>query len=286
MGLSTGSAGATRHLSRLLGGEAGFAIIVAMDQGIGGVPEGFLDPLATVRAVLAANPDGVLLNAGLARQSAPLLAQWGSLGLIVAMDQAIHRDPHGAGPAVAHGPGCSVEDAIRLGADAVKTMLIMGGESRADQLHNMAYLVDVGERCRQWELPLMIEPYLWGAKVPTDPRGRAEVAADGARIAIELGADLLKIEYSGDPDIFRELVSASPVPVLVLGGPKRPTQREVLADIITAMNAGAAGITMGRNVWQQPDPARMIRALSVAMATRDLEAAVGVLAPEPAFPAM
>ena len=282
MGIPTGSDGVTRHLGRLLGGPRGFTIVVAMDQGVGGVNAGFEDPVATIAKVIDAEPDGVLLTAGLARRSASLFAHRGAPALIVAMDQAIHRDPHGAGPAVAHTTGFSVEEAMRVGADAVKTLLVMGRDSRADQLQNMAYLAEAGERCRSWELPLMIEPYLWGVEIPSDPHGRAEVAADAARIAVELGADLIKVEYSGDPEVFEKLVRWSPVPVLVLGGPKRATQREVLDSIITVMNCGAAGITMGRNIWQQPDTGQMIRALSIAMSTRDLDAAMAVLEPSPA----
>jgi class I fructose-bisphosphate aldolase len=193
------------------------------------------------------------------------------------MDIVLHDGPGGSGPSVVHRPGSSVEEAMRLGADAVKTMLIMGGDSRIDQDQNMSFLAKTGEQCRHWELPMMIEPYLWGVNMPTDVRERAKVAADGARLAVELGADLLKIEYSGEPEIFREFVQACPVPVFMLGGPKRPTQREVLADVIFAAQVGVVGITMGRNIWQQPDPARMIRALRVATSTRDLDAAMAVL---------
>lgn len=274
-----GSQGLTRRLGRLLGGDRGYSIIIAMDHGIGGVNQGFEDPLATVAKVVAAEPDGVLLTGGLARRSAPLFAHRGAPGLILALDQAIHRDPHDVGPAVGHAPAFSVEEAMRLGADAAKTMLIMGLDSRTEQLQNQAYLAKAGEQCRHWELPLMIEPYLWGVGIPSDPRLRAEVAADGARIAIELGADIIKVEWSGDYEIFAELVRTSPVPVVVLGGPKRDTQRAVLASVIDSMNAGAAGITMGRNIWQQPDVARMVRALSVAMTMRDVEASMAVLDP-------
>ena len=274
---AAGSAGVARHVGRLLNPETGFSVIVAMDQGIGGVPRSFVAPVDKVRDIIAADPDGVLLTAGLARRSSGLRARRDAPGLIVAMDIVMHEGPGGSGPSVAHGPGASVEEAMRLGADAVKTMLIMGGDSRADQDRNMSFLAETGERCRHWEIPMMIEPYLWGVNMPSDLRGRAEVAADGARLAVELGADLLKIEYSGEPDIFREFVQACPVPVFMLGGPKRPTQREVLADVIFAAEVGVVGITMGRNIWQQPDPARMIRALRVAASTRDLDAAMAEL---------
>ena len=148
MALPTGSDGVVRHLGRLLGGPRGFTIVVAMDQGVGGVNFGFEDPVATIAKTIAAEPDGILLTAGLARRSAALFAHRGAPALIVAMDQAIHRDRHGAGPAVAHTTGFSVEEAMRVGADAVKTLLVMGRDSRADQLQNMAYLAEAGERCR------------------------------------------------------------------------------------------------------------------------------------------
>jgi class I fructose-bisphosphate aldolase len=275
--IAAGSAGVARHAGRLLDAETGFSIIVAMDQGIGGVQRGFVAPVTKVAEIIDADPDGVLLTAGLARRSSALRARRDSPGLIVAMDIVLHDGPGGSGPSVVHRPGSSVEEAMRLGADAVKTMLIMGSDSRIDQDQNMSFLAETGERCRSWELPMMIEPYLWGVDMPTDIRGRAEIAADGARLAVELGADLLKIEYSGEPEIFRELVQSCPVPVFMLGGPKRPTQREVLADVIFAAESGVVGITMGRNIWQQPDPARMIRALRVAALTRDLDAAMAEL---------
>jgi class I fructose-bisphosphate aldolase len=275
--IAAGSAGAARHMGRLLNTEIGFSVIVAMDQGIGGVPHDFVAPVNKVRDIIAAHPDGVLLTAGLARRASALFAYRDAPGLVVAMDIVMHLGPGGSGPSVAHGPGASVEEAMRLGADAVKTMLIMGGDNRADQDRNMSFLAETGERCRHWEIPMMIEPYLWGVDMPTDLRERAKVAADGARLAVELGADLLKIEYSGEPDIFRELVEACPVPVFMLGGPKRPTQREVLADVIFAAEVGVVGITMGRNIWQQPDPASMVRAVRVAVSTHDVDAALAEL---------
>jgi class I fructose-bisphosphate aldolase len=275
--IAAGSVGVARHVGRLLDAETGFSIVVAMDQGIGGVPRDFTAPVEKVRDIIAAEPDGVLLTAGLARRTSALRARRDAPGLIVAMDIVLHEGPAGSGPSVVHRPGSSVEEAMRLGADAVKTMLIMGSDSRVDQDQNMSFLARTGETCRQWEIPMMIEPYLWGVDMPTDIRDRAKVAADGARLAVELGADLLKIEYSGDPEIFREFVEACPVPVFMLGGPKRPTQREVIADVIFAAEVGVVGITMGRNIWQQPDPARMIRALRVAASTRDLDKAMAEL---------
>ena len=277
MSAYAGSAGTGRRLGRLLENDGNPVLIVAMDQGLAGVPDDFSRPEETIRGVLAAEPHGILLSAGMARQVAPLLAHRGAPGLVVAIDVAAHEGLRGAGPVVAHASAFGVEEAVRLGADAVKTMLLLGREDQADQLQNMRYLAETAEACHRWEVPLMVELYLWGAKVPDDPAARAELGRDGARIAVELGADLLKVEYGPDAAAFGELVSQSPVPVLMLGGPKRGTSRDIVDVVIAAADAGAAGITMGRNVWQRPDPARMIHAVTVALATRDADAAMAEL---------
>jgi DhnA family fructose-bisphosphate aldolase class Ia len=267
-----------RRLGRLFDSQTGVSIIVAMDHGTVGVTGGFHDPRRILEAVLGARPDGVLLNAGLARRCADLLADRTSPALVLGLDHVIHRAQRGVGAGVAHVPQVSVEEAVRLGADCVKTMLLMGDPDRRATADNLTYLADAAAQCRLWEMPLMIEPYLWGEDVPADADARAELNADGARMAIEMGADILNLEYGGNPARFREIVANSPVPVVILGGPKRPTQRETLADVVAAAEAGAVGLTIGRNVWQHENPAKMTRALTVAMVRRDLDAALAELA--------
>ncbi len=90
-------------------------------------------------------------------------------------------------------------------------------------------------------------------------------------------SDILKLEYTGDKKSFQRIVDTSPVPVFVLGGPKRPTRRETLASVVDASECGAVGLTIGRNVWQHPDPVRMTAALRIALVERDLERALAVL---------
>src|SRR5262249_25430599 len=152
--------------------------------------------------------------------------------LVLGIDQVVHLGPDGTGPSEIHWPQVTVEEALRLGADAVKAMLIMGRSDPEAYGRNLAYLSAAAESCRRWEIPLMIEPYLWGGQVPNAPAGRAAVNAHGARIATELGADLLKLEYGGDPQVFQQIADAAPLPIFILGGPKRPTQRETLADVV------------------------------------------------------
>lgn len=271
------SAGMVRRMGRFFSGENDTAIIVAMDHGMAAVPKGLERIRPVLERVLQADPDGILLNASMARQHIDLLARRNAPSLTVGIDFVTHEDPHASSPVVAHYPQISVEEAMRLGADSVKSMLVMGGSDRDAFARNVSYLRMMAEECRLWEMPLMIEPYLWGDRVPEDPAGRAALNADGARLAVEFGADIVKLEYAGEPDEFAEVVAQCPVPIIILGGPKRPAQRDTIADIVNAGRAGAKGIAIGRNVWGQADSRKMVRALTIALVRQDLDAAMAAL---------
>ena len=83
-----------------------------------------------------------------------------------------------------------------------------------------------------------------------------------ARAGAELGADIVKTSYTGDPRTFEKLVAVCPVPVVVAGGPRKGTTRDLLEMVKEAVDCGAAGVALGRNVWQSSDPARTTRALA------------------------
>jgi fructose-bisphosphate aldolase, class I len=271
------SPGMVRRVGRLFDPDSQRAVIVALDHGAAGVPPGYADPLRLLETIAKARPDGMILNPGMARRCPELFSRRDSPALVLSLDQILHERPGGQGPAVAHWPQASVDEALRLGADAIKLILIMGRPDARELASDLAYVAETAQACRRWDLPLMVEPYLWGADVPIDPKQRARMNADGARIVVEHGADLLKLEVGGDHQVFRETVAASPVPVFVLGGPKRPTERETLADVVAAAEAGAVGLTIGRNVWQHARPERMVAALRIALAERDLDGAMACL---------
>ena len=281
MDMTSASLGLVRRVGRLFDPATWRSVIVALDHGAAGVPDGFARPEQLLETIVAAAPDGVILNPGLARRCPRLFERRDAPALVLSLDQILHERPRWQGPAVAHWPQLTVEEALRLGADAVKLILIIGRPDARELAADLAYVARTAEACRRWDLPLMVEPYLWGADVPADPVERARLNADGARIAVEHGADLLKLEVGSEPGVFRQTVQAAPVPVFVLGGPKRPTQRETLADVVAAAAAGAVGLTIGRNVWQHADPQGMVRALRTALAEQDLEAALACLGQAP-----
>jgi len=83
-----------------------------------------------------------------------------------------------------------------------------------------------------------------------------------ARAGAELGADVVKTLYTGTPESFHEVVRGCPVPVVVAGGPKLDSERAALEMVAGAMAGGAAGVSMGRNIFQAKDPITMTRAVA------------------------
>jgi DhnA family fructose-bisphosphate aldolase class Ia len=82
-----------------------------------------------------------------------------------------------------------------------------------------------------------------------------------ARVGAELGADIVKVNYTGSPDTFREVVEGCPVPVVIAGGEKVETDRDLLEMVAGALKAGAAGVSIGRNAFQHKDPIRVVQAI-------------------------
>lgn len=228
----------------------GKTVIVALDHGIAGItPLARLDrPELVIPAVVTAGADALIVTPGIARSFSGLL---GRAGLIVRAD---------CGPTALTGRWCdmapafTVEDAIRLGADAVVAMGIVGADGESASLKALANLAGC---CDRWGMVLLAEML---------PAGFAatEISADqisvAARVGADLGADLIKIRYSGSADSFRSAISSCYCPVVVLGGSKQNLE-QLLSSTREALGAGAIGVAVGRNIWQAPDPGAITASL-------------------------
>ncbi len=273
--------GKTLRLNRLFDSRTGRSVTVAVDHGIGGVPTGLENPRAALAAVLAGEPDGMILTPGLLKSCAGLFAGRGRPSLFAAADVAPGATfPGGPGGSEEYRLMAGVEDLLRLGADGVKMLLIFGRDSAAAHADNVERVAAMARACERWGVPLMVEPVLWGRAIPDAERADPRRIQAIARIAVELGADLLKIPCPIDMDALRALVDASPVPVLILGGPKADTVRDMLAGVADSFAAGARGVAFGRNVFQHENPAGVIHALrSLAHEGAGVEAALKLCAP-------
>lgn len=229
----------------------GRALIVAMDHGISGLADlgKLAEPIKLIDSVARAGADAIITTPGIARRYA---GAFGRLGLILRID---------GGPSVLTGQWdqmrvfWSVEDALRAGADAVIMMGIVGAAGEAESLVGMG---KIAAECQRWGLPLVAEMLPGGliAKEVTLDQMRTAV-----RLGVELGADVIKIRYLGDAGVFRNIISLSYVPVVVLGGTRQP-QEKLLSEIGDAIKAGAAGAAVGRNIWQDPDPQAITHSLA------------------------
>jgi class I fructose-bisphosphate aldolase len=110
-------------------------------------------------------------------------------------------------------------------------------------------------------MPLLAMMYPRGERIKDEYD--AKVIAHAARLGAELGADIVKVSYTGSVESFRRVVSGCPVPVVIAGGPKMSSDQEILEMVKGAIEAGSAGVSIGRNVFQHRDPSRMVGAISL-----------------------
>ncbi len=255
------SPGKSIRLSRLFDDTSGRSVIVAIDHGQdhGAIP-GLENLGATIEALCEAGPDGLLLRASTLKRYHRLLEGKKAPALIVALDSRWTQTVPG-GPTLGeeHELLVSVEEAARLGADAVKILLIFGRNEIGVHAKNMKAVAQVVEASERVGLPVMVEPTLWGLGIPVEEEHDPARIPHIARVAFELGADVLKLPYA--PGIFKEITEALPVPITILGGPKSTSEEDFWAMVEQAVADGVRGVAFGRNVWQSADPRYQVERL-------------------------
>ncbi|MGA3107994.1 MAG: 2-amino-3,7-dideoxy-D-threo-hept-6-ulosonate synthase [Candidatus Bathyarchaeia archaeon] len=240
--------GKTRRLRRIMRTDSK-SFIIAMDHGVTlGPVRGLENMQETVKRVVSGGADAVLVHKGIAKH----VDTQGS-GLIVHVSASTKL---GGKPNLKVGV-CTLEEAVRLGADAVSAHINIGSE---DEDKMLEFLGSLSEQCDSYGVPLLAMMYPRGPNVKDE--NEYEVVSHAARIGAELGADVVKTVYTGDTNSFRRVVQSCPVPVVVAGGPRMKTDMDVLELGESSMKAGAAGLSFGRNVFQHDKPEAMSRALA------------------------
>lgn len=152
---------------------------------------------------------------------------------------------------------CSVEQAISLGAKGVGYTIYLGSAHENVMLQEFG---EIQEEAHEEGIPAIAWIYPRGEAVKIDTA--PEIVSYAARAGLEIGADAVKIKYSGSPETFGWAVKAAGlVKVFMSGGPKAPTDETFLSQVKGAMDAGATGLAVGRNVWQHQQPQKMAAAL-------------------------
>ncbi|OYT63878.1 fructose-bisphosphate aldolase [Methanosarcinales archaeon ex4572_44] len=245
--------GKSIRLERIMDRDSRNMVIVPMDHGISiGPVAGIVNLPDAVNKVAEGGANAVLMQKGMAKHGHRGYGQ--DIGLIIHMSASTSLGPDPNDKVQV----CTVEEAIKLGADAVSVHINIGSETESDQLQKLGM---VAESCDSWGMPLIAMMYPRGNKItnPNDP----ELVAHAARAGAELGADMIKTNYTGDPDTFNDVVEGCPIPVVMAGGPKTDTDREFLEMAAGAIEGGARGVAIGRNVFQHENPTAMTRALTL-----------------------
>jgi fructose-bisphosphate aldolase, class I len=253
-----------RRLSRIFRPDH-HTFIVAIDHGLTEGPVKGLESLeAILPAIIAGGADAVLASYGTAIRFERALAL---PGLILRIDGGTTS----IGSLTPAGSFYSVADALRLGADAVAVSAFPGTAQEEMSLRSLAATITEAHR---WGMPVLGEMAVGG--FDSGPEFHtAEKVAIAARVASELGADFLKLPYA---EGYGRVVRASFVPVVMLGGVKSNDPRVVLSTIHAAIQAGAAGVAMGRNIFQADNPGAMTRAVAAILhGGAGVEAALQIL---------
>jgi len=239
------------RLERIIDRDSGKTVIIPMDHGVSVGPIGGLEDMrAAVSKVVGGGANAILMHKGM------VLAGHRGAGRDVGL--IIHLS---AGTSISPDPNakelvCSVEEAIKLGADAVSVHINLGAETDKEMLAQLGF---VSEQCMEWQMPLVAMMYTRGPKIKNEfDVANVKLAA---RVGAELGADIVKVPYTGSVDTFAEVVGGCPVPVVIAGGEKMESDEDIFKMVDEALKAGAKGLSIGRNAFQHKSPEKIVSAL-------------------------
>jgi len=239
------------RIDRIMNRETRRTVIIPMDHGLTlGPIRGLQDMKSAVNQVAEGGANAVLLHKGIIR--AGYRGYGKDIGLIMHLSGSTVLGPDPNDKVLV----ADVIEAIKMGADAVSVHINVGSKTEPEQLK---ILGAVARTCEDWGMPLLAMVYPRGESIK-DPYD-VDVVKHAARVGAELGADIVKTNYTGSEETFREVVKGCPVPVVMAGGPKTKTEEEFCQMVYGSIRAGGAGVAAGRNVFQHEYPAKMVRVL-------------------------
>jgi fructose-bisphosphate aldolase/2-amino-3,7-dideoxy-D-threo-hept-6-ulosonate synthase len=237
--------------SQITNRKSGKLVVVAMDHSpaIGPCP-GLIDPVDTVRKMAPAHPDSLFMHKGNIKKVYPILIE--------------HRIPFllSITTATVIGPAPervylvdTVEYAAQIGASGVSMRIFVGCQYEMEMIKALG---QVSAECEKYGLVLMAMMYPKGFENDYN----VQLVKHASRLGAELGADYVKTYYTGDAQSFSEVTESCPAPIVMSGGAKTDTAYDFLVTVKGAMDGGAAGVAVGRNIWQHPNPAAMLEAVN------------------------
>ena len=214
-------------------------LIVAMDHALFGITDGIENLGDMIDTVTKSGADAVMIGLGISHNYQERIS--GRTSLIATIEAR----------------ALDVEQAVKMGASAVKTTY--AGKVPVDGGLRQE-IISTASKCEEWGMPYIAE------LVPADSAGKylydVDLVLKAARQAAELGGDIVKTIYTGNPATFRKVVEACPIPIVIAGGPKVESDEETLRMVKGVIEAGGAGVAFGRNIWQHKEPSKMTEAIA------------------------
>jgi 3-hydroxy-5-phosphonooxypentane-2,4-dione thiolase len=236
--------GMRNRLARIFRPSSGRTVMLAIDHGYFQGPTSGLERVDLGIVPIAPYADALMLTRGILRSTLPASHQ-GGIVMRASGGPSILSELSDERLAV------DVEDALRMNVHAVAVQVFVGGEHETRSVQNMTTLVDAGYR---YGLPVLGVTAV-GKELTRDAR----YLGLATRICAELGAQVVKTYWC--PEGFAKVTAGCPVPVVMAGGKKLP-ERDALEMAYRAVQEGAAGVDMGRNIFQSHAPAAMIQAVA------------------------
>jgi DhnA family fructose-bisphosphate aldolase class Ia len=225
------------------------AIIAAMDHGtFNGAAKGLEDMRIAINNMKEGGADALLVNMGVAKQYAKELAE---IGFVARLDLPPSILGQGSDSRLAY----DIEYALKLGADSVIINAGMGPGVEEPTFKNTAKMI---MEAHKWGMPVCVEMVPGGFDAAPEYRTLENIRM-GCRIASEMGADFIKSPYMPG---FEVVAKESFVPIVVLGGRKVDNEKDFVTSIKEAIDSGASGVAIGRNLWGASNPVQMAKAIS------------------------
>jgi DhnA family fructose-bisphosphate aldolase class Ia len=259
----SGMVGKKRKMARLLHSSVRPILCLAYDHGMQlGPIDGVKNPGEMISKAVETEVSAIIMTPGVYVEYADLLSTPHAPAVILRLDQtSMWRIGEDLGYEEGHTRQiATVEEAVRLGAEAVISFMFFGHDTPALETNSMEIAARIAEQARKWGVVHICEPMAARQGIATDVYD-PDVIAFGARIASEIGADIVKTDYTGDPGSFQEVTKEVEAPVLAAGGSRLDTDQEVLNVVADIRDSGAAGILFGRNIFQSPKPARLMKSM-------------------------
>ena len=256
------------RMSRLINPQSNKMMAITVDHSISrGIMQGLIPIQDTIDKIIAGGPDAITMTKGIAEICLPKHA--GKVSLLLKCSSYSPVQPTYD---VCFG---DVEEGVRMGADAVSVGAMMLGDRQAEQIRDIGLM---SKQCMAVGMPLVGHIYPKGESVKPEDRTKWENIAYCVRAGAELGVDIIKTTYTGDPKTMEKVVKCCPSRVVIQGGDVGNTVEDYIKMTREALDVGVGGVTFGRFVWEYRDITSLVKTLrSVIHENIDLKTALEML---------